>query len=340
MATASKAKTPPSRLGRGLSSLIRVNVPTDLTPARSAEQPAPVQVPTPAAAVPAQEPEVPAGTPLLIPIQSIKPNPHQPRRTFSDASLKELSESIRTNGIIQPLVVRKAEPGNGGGGGGGADRSYELIAGERRLRASKLAGLTEVPCFVKDVDELTQAQLALVENIQREDLNPVERAEGYRTLMSQLGLTQAELATRLGEDRSTIANFVRLLDLADPVKRYLREGLLSVGHAKLLAGINDVLEQERLAKLVLQQGLSVRNLEKVLLNTPPAADSTQRAQDASAKAGRQLHYQELEKSIARQLGFRVQVSAAKGKGKGRVTIHFGSLDQFDQLMEKLGVQIQ
>jgi ParB family chromosome partitioning protein len=280
----------------------------------------------------------------MVPIDRIVPNPHQPRRTFTESNLRELAESIRANGVIQPLVVRK-KPGTSTSSGGGSDSGsgggaqYELIAGERRLRASKLAGLTEVPCHVKDVDELTQAQLALVENIQREDLNPVERAEGYRTLMTQLGLTQAELATRLGEDRSTIANFVRLLDLAEPVKRYLREGLLSVGHAKLLAGVNDVLEQERLAKLVLQQGLSVRNLEKVMLNSPAAA-APKAAEDGVAQAGRQLHYQELEKSIAQQLGLRVQVSAGKGKGKGRVVIHFGSLDQFDQLMERLNVEIK
>lgn len=337
-----------SRLGRGLSSLIKVSVPVE--PAVSAEASTPpaaapvatvVEAPK---AMPVQEagptasPEPMAvattGEPLLIPIDQIRPNPHQPRRTFTEGQLKELAESIRANGIIQPLVVRKAAGGAGGAVGGG----YELIAGERRLRASKLAGLKEVPCHVKTVDELTQAQLALVENIQREDLNAIERAEGYRALMLQLGLTQAELAGRLGEDRSTIANFVRLLDLAEPVRRMLRDGLLSLGHAKLIAGINDVLEQERLAKLVLAQGLSVRNLEKVLLNSPPAAAmETEKAPKAGT--GTEAHYQELERSIARQLGLRVQVSAARGKGKGKLTIHYTSLTQFDQLMERLGVEI-
>ena len=184
---------------------------------------------------------------------------------------------------------------------------------------------------MRDVDSFTQAQLALVENIHREDLNPVERATAYRALISQLGLTQGELANRLGEDRSTIANFLRLLELAEPVKAMLRDGRLSLGHAKVLAGVTDVLEQERLANLVVSQGLSVRNLERLLQS--PIAPAPSRSSTPATSA----HMQELEKSFARQLGMRVQIRGGANKGKGRVVIHYGSLDQFDQLLEKLGI---
>ncbi len=319
-----------SRLGRGLSSLIKVSVPVEAKGAGGSQVGVGMSPPPAAAAVSAAAGVVPvAEIPVLgfameVPVGEIRVNPHQPRKTFSEGVLKELSESIKTNGVIQPLVVKKVVGG------------YELVAGERRLRASKMAGLATVPCIIKDMDALTQAQMALVENIQREDLNPLERGEGYRVLMTQLGLTQAELAGRLGEDRSTIANHLRVLDLAEPAKRMLREGAISFGHAKLIAGVMDVLEQERLAKLVVLQGLSVRNLEKVMagrsnLTAPPSKED-------STKAGRELHYQELEKAIGRQLGLKVRLSAGK-KGSGKVTIQYGSLDQFDELMSRLKVDV-
>src|SRR5262249_38980992 len=149
-------------------------------------------------------------------------------------------------GIIQPLVVRRV------------GSEYELIAGQRRLQAAKAAGLAQVPVVIRDADSFTQAQLALVENIQREDLNPIERAQAYRSLIEQLGLTQAELASRLGEDRSSFANFLRLLELTEPVRHMVRDGRLSLGHAKLLAGVPDILKQQKLAETVVSQELSVR----------------------------------------------------------------------------------
>jgi ParB family chromosome partitioning protein len=224
--------------------------------------------------------------------------------------------------LIQPIIVRTVEGG------------YQLIAGERRLRAAKLAGLSTIPAIVRDVDGLTQAQMALVENIQREDLNPLDRAGAYRTLMDQLGLTQAELASRLGEDRSSVANHLRLLDLTEVVREHLRAGRISLGHAKLLAGVADVLEQQRLADLVVAQELSVRNLERAIQSPtiPPLVKSPATAGSA--------YITELEKSISRQLGMRVQVRPSGGKGKGRLVIHYGSLDQFDHLVARLGVSIE
>ena len=238
---------------------------------------------------------------------------------------------MKANGVIQPIVVRQVtdSPTSGPGVSPSEQRTYQLIAGERRFRAAKLAGLTTIPAIVRDdVDSFTQAQMALVENIQREDLNPLDRAQGYRTLLDQLGLTQAELSARLGEDRSSIANFLRLLDLAEPVQALVREGRLSMGHAKLLAGAERS-EQERLANLVVAQELSVRNLERLLAGTPVA--TAPKASTASP------HVQDLEKTLARQLGMRVQVKSMK-KGKGRLVIHYASLDQFDELLGRLGVQ--
>ncbi|HEX4053389.1 MAG TPA: ParB/RepB/Spo0J family partition protein [Tepidisphaeraceae bacterium] len=264
-------------------------------------------------------PALPAsGLPFLVAVESIRPNPHQPRKTVNDAAIAELAASIKTSGIIQPLVVRKAGEG------------FELIAGERRWRAAKLVGLAEVPVIVRDVDGFTQAQMALVENIQREDLNPIERAQGYRSLMDQLGLTQAELAGRMGEDRSSVANYLRILDLAEGVRAMVRQGHLSLGHAKLLAGVNDILRQQQLADMVVAQGLSVRNLEKILqTGARPAA-----AQKPATSAA---HILDLEKSLSRQLGMRVEVRSA-AKGKGKLILHYSSLDQFDDLLQKLGTK--
>ena len=303
-----------SRLGRGLSSLISVSeLPVEAEVAPGTTPPATAAAPLPTASA--------DGTPLELPIDSVQPNPHQPRRSFDQAALAELAASLKANGLIQPVVVRAVDGG------------YQLIAGERRLRAAKLAGLSSIPAVVRSVDGFSQAQMALVENIQREDLNPIERAQAYRALLDQLGLTQAELAGRLGEDRSSIANFLRLLELAEPVQALVRNGQLSLGHAKILAGINDPVEQERLASLVVAQGLSVRNLERLVQGgAAPAAPRT--------TTGGSAHLQDLERTLARQLGMRVQLRAGAKKGKGRLIVHYGSLDEFDDLLARLGVKAE
>jgi len=302
------------RLGRGLSSLISVSdLPVEAEIA-----------PTPA--VPTSHPPIPPSShstsPGELPIAQIQPNPHQPRRSFNDASLAELAASIKSTGLIQPILVRKV------------GQQYQLIAGERRLRAARLAGLAAIPAIIRDIDTVTQAQMALIENIQREDLNPIDRANGYRTLIDQLGLTQAELAGRLGEDRSSIANFLRLLDLTESVKTMVRDGRLSVGHAKLIAGISDPKEQERLANLVLLQGLSVRNLERAM------KEGAKAEKPKSPLSGPAAHLQDLEKTISRQLGLRVSLRAAAKKGKGRLIIHYASLDQFDEVLARLKVSAE
>jgi ParB family chromosome partitioning protein len=193
-----------------------------------------------------------------------------------------------------------------------------------------------IPAIVRDVDRFTQAQMALVENIQREDLNPMDRARAYQALMSQLGLTQSELAGRLGEERSGIANYLRLLELAPPVQAMVADGSISVGHAKVLAGVSDRAEQERYAQLVLAQGLSVRNLERAVesTNIPPAA-----ATPPPPATGSAAHLPDLEQALTRQLGLRVQVRAGRIKGRGRLILHYATLDEFDDLMKRMGVRI-
>ena len=313
------------RLGRGLSSLISIpDLPTEAelpsvpVPAAPSAPVSPQATASPEAASPPRG----AAAPAALPIDAVVPNPHQPRHEFNDATLAELAASIKSTGLIQPIIVRPV------------GSQYQLVAGERRLRAAKIAGLSAIPAIVRDdVDSVTQAMMALIENIQREDLNPLDRAKGYRTLMDQLGLTQAELAGRLGEDRSSIANFIRLLDLAEPVKAMVRDGRLSVGHAKLIAGVPDILEQERLANLVLLQSLSVRNLERVMREGPKVAPKTA-AREVSP------HIQDLEKSMTRQLGLRVQVRSGQKKGRGRLIIHYGTLEQFDELLTRLNIHAE
>lgn len=315
------------RLGRGLSSLLSsANIPLEVEiPPASAAVTTPSDLPARAASpAPASEPAAlpQDGSIIQVVLDAVVPNPHQPRKQMNEASIAELAASLKSTGLIQPIVVRQIGDG------------YQLIAGERRWRAAKLAGLTTVDAILREVDSFSQAQMALVENIQRENLNPIDRAQAYRTLLSQLGLTQAELAGRIGEDRSTIANHLRLLDLAGPVQAMVSDSRISLGHAKILAGVSDPAEQERLANLVVNQGLSVRNLERLMQgSTRPTVPPTT-AVSASA------HVQDLEKSISRQLGLRVQLRSGAKKGRGKLIIHYGTLDQFDELLGRLDVKIE
>jgi ParB family transcriptional regulator, chromosome partitioning protein len=307
----SQETKPKSRLGRGLSSLISIS-----------ELPVEVEVPKQeTTGIPSQAQPVSGGGPAQISLDQITPNPHQPRRVMNDTSIAELAASLKSTGLIQPVIVRQTPDG------------YQLIAGERRWRAAKVAGLPAIPAIIRNVDSFEQAQMALVENIQREDLNPIDRAESYKSLINQLGLTQAELAGRLGEDRSSIANHLRLLDLAEPVRNFIRDSKLSLGHAKLLAGISVPAEQERLATLVVDKQLSVRALEQMLqsLATEPVTKTEPPKQSA--------HIQDLERSISRQLGIKVQVRSGR-KGAGKLVINYASLDQFDELMTRLNVETE
>lgn len=340
----SKTDSQRPRLGRGLSSLINVSeLPVETAvPQRAAPTPVPASPAAPVAASAPSTSSTPASTPeikpvssatpqadvlsnvLELPVDAIVPNPYQPRRSWDESKLKELAASIKSTGLIQPILVRRT-----------ADGQTQLIAGERRWRASQLAGLKTIPVIIRDVDVYNQAQMALIENIQREDLNPIDRAAGYKALIEQLGLTQAELAGRLGEDRAGIAHHLRLLELPPAVQAMVRDGKLPFTHAKIIANVPDANEQSRLANLAVTQGLNVRNLERLVTGSPKAASKTKVA------AGNSIHLMDLEKKIAGQLGLRVNVrTTPKSAGRGRVVIHYGSLDQFDELMTRLGIRIE
>jgi ParB family chromosome partitioning protein len=319
------------RLGRGLSSLISVSdlpVEREISPEMGfsqphAEPPQQLSSSEPGWSEPPVESHQNPNGYLELPIAAISVNPHQPRRQMNETALAELAASLKSTGLIQPVVVRKIGD------------AYQLIAGERRWRAARLAGLQVIPAIIRQVDEFAQAQMALVENIQRENLNPIDRAKAYRALMGQLGLTQAELAQRLGEDRSGIANYLRLLDLSDAVQKSVIDGRLSLGHAKVLASVPDILEQDRLAQLVVSQELSVRNLERLVQEKKPVDTPTSTPSNGSA------HLMDLEKNLSRQLGIRIQIRAAgRSKTKGRLICHFANLDQFDDLMARLGLSTE
>ena len=320
-----------SRLGRGLSSLISIGE-LPIEGEIPAEQSAPPSTAQHGTSFSTQQvagsdslPEAIRAVPSEVPVADVAPNPHQPRKVFDEAAIQSLAVSIKSSGLVQPIIVRPLPAGEDG------KLRYQLIAGERRLRAAKAAGLANIPALLRDVDPFAQAQMALVENIQREDLNPIDRALAYRALITQLGLTQSELAGRLGEERSSIANYLRLLELSEPIRELISAGQLSLGHAKILAGVSDPIRQQELAEKAVVQGLSVRALEKMLeapvIGTPAAPSKEPTA-----------HIRDLEKTITSSLGMKVQLRATGKKGKGKLVIHYANLDQFDGLLEKLGVK--
>jgi ParB family chromosome partitioning protein len=255
-----------------------------------------------------------------VAIEDVHPAPGQPRKQFDDARLDELAESIKAQGIIQPLVVRLRD-------GGG----YELIAGERRWRAAQRAGLHEVPAVVRDVAEKSAFEMALVENLQREDLNPIEEAQGFERLVEEFGYTQEALAARVGKDRSTVANSLRLLRLPAGVRGMVVEGRLSMGHARALLGLESADEIERLARRVVSRELSVRQVELLV--------KREREGQAGDKAAPTPHRpsasaRDLGERLSRALGTRVRV-VESGPGKGQLEISYHSLDQLDAVLARL-----
>lgn len=230
---------------------------------------------------------------------------------------------------MQPIVVRAA---------GEASGRFELVAGERRWRAAKIAGLEQIPALVRDLDDQQLAEWALIENLQREDLNPIERAEAFARLGGQFAMSHEQIATRVGLDRSTVSNLLRLLTLAEPVQQLLRDDLLSMGQARALVGVADAGQQKSLAKQAVREGLSVRAVEQAARRLALAAGKG----DASTPAAvpmtpRSTHFKDLEQQIGEQIGTRVAIRTGRKKGTGRLTIEFYSVDQFDALLNRLGV---
>lgn len=259
-----------------------------------------------------------AGDYFLCPIERIHPQRGQPRRFFDADRLEELAQSLREQGVVQPLIVRSA-----------ADGDYELIAGERRWRAAQRAGLHEVPVVIRRADDLEAFELALVENLQREDLNPVEEAEAYQRLLDEHGYTQEELAVRVGKDRSTVANSLRLLKLPEVAQRALVAGAISGGHARALLPLDKARPIQLALKQVVEKKLSVRQTEAMVRKLK----QTEEAPRPPAPPESSANARDLQERLSRALGSRVTVHGTAKKG--RLEIHYGSLDELDRLLEVL-----
>ncbi|MEX5727974.1 ParB family chromosome partitioning protein [Rhodovulum iodosum] len=281
-------------LGRGLSALMAdVNIePEGDAPARKPDQ--------------------------TLPLELLEPNPDQPRRQFSDEALGELADSIREKGIIQPLIVRPSKKREG---------AFEIVAGERRWRAAQRAQLHDVPVIIRELDDVEVLEIAIIENIQRADLNAVDEATGYRQLMDRFGHTQEKVAEALGKSRSHIANLLRLLQLPDEVQTHLREGRLSAGHARALITSDDPVA---LARRVIEGGLSVRETEA--MTRKPTAEVPRKPK---AVAEKDADTRALEEDLSANLGMTVSIDHRPGGESGEVVIRYRTLDQLDTLCGKL-----
>lgn len=254
-------------------------------------------------------------------IDDVAPNPKQPRQVFDDDSLGSLADSIKTAGLMQPIVVRAS--GNG----------YEIIAGERRWRAASIAGLTHVPSIIKDLDDRTSAEWALIENLQREDLNPIDRAEAFDRLVVDFNATQQDIASQLGIDRSSVSNFLRLNDLEDSVKDAVRDGRLSMGHAKVLLGVPEMSKCKAIARKCASEQWSVRELERQLkkIGTGPKR-STQKTELSAVE----MFAENMSSQLGDHLGTKVKVTLGSKKGTGKLMIEFFDNDQLEGIFDRLG----
>jgi ParB family transcriptional regulator, chromosome partitioning protein len=258
-------------------------------------------------------------------VSAIAPNPYQPRREFSEEDLADLTASLRENGLLQPIVVRPAPAGSG--------VKWELVAGERRWRASMRLGWSEIPAVVKDVDDRTLLVLALVENLQRAQLSPLEEAEGYERLAAEFSLTQQQVAEVVGKDRSTVANSLRLLQLPASVRQLLREGQLTAGHARALLGVADERRMGELARQAVDAGWSVRDVEAEVKRARRPVRGAKAAGRQARDAGERL----LEEELQRRFGTDVRIRRARGTN-GRIEIPFFGAEDFERVFELLAGQ--
>ncbi|MHC4265488.1 MAG: ParB/RepB/Spo0J family partition protein [Planctomycetota bacterium] len=312
MSNAKKDK--PKHLGRGLQSL--------LGPITSGRVEIKTVPPTPAAAVNFPPDKELQNSLYQIDIEHITENPFQPRANWDEQELSDLAESIKTNGVIQPIIVRKH------------NNKYQLIAGERRFRAAKMASLKTIPAIVRSATDEQLLELALVENIHRSDLNPVERAKAYQKYIKTFSLTQAEAATRLGEDRSVVANYLRLLDLPSEIRQMLIDGQLSAGHARAILALPTDELRRKLANRAMAGRLSVRDVERLVRRYLTTKEEVKK--QAKAKSA---HIAELENQLSKELGTRVSIDTRKNGQRGKIVIEFYSLDDFDRIAERLGMAV-
>jgi ParB family chromosome partitioning protein len=260
-----------------------------------------------------------------VPVEFLEPNPRNPRKTFAEKDLTELTDSIREKGIIQPILVRPAAA---------KPNRFEIIAGERRWRAAQRAGLHEVPVIIRDITDQEALELAIIENVQRADLNPIEEALGYEQLTAEFNYSQGTLAKLIGKSRSHVANTLRLLKLPNAVKDYLSEGLITAGHARALITLED---PSALAELIVEKGLSVREAEK-LAQDPEILSKLSGPKDPVTRAEKDADTRALEKRLTDTLGLKVAIGHKPGKDTGELKIKYASLEQLDELCRKLGIE--
>lgn len=259
---------------------------------------------------------------MRVPIETVRPNPDQPRRVFLQEDLDSLAESIREKGVLQPLIVRR-DPENA--------EMYQIVAGERRWRASQMVQQHDIPVLVRELSDTESLEVAIIENIQRADLNPVEEAQGYRQLMDRFGHTQERLAQALGKSRSHIANMLRLMSLPQDVLDFLAAGKLTTGHARALITAD---EPSVLAREIIQKGLSVREAERLAKGTPPKTSAPKKT--GSAKLEKDADTRALELDLGANLGMKVAIDHKPNGESGALTIKYASLDELDDLCRRLG----
>ncbi|MCI5073366.1 ParB/RepB/Spo0J family partition protein [bacterium] len=300
-------------LGRGISSLIRKN-PGVITPENQDKESTQKNAK-------AQTGEIKNNKGFVeLNIKDIQVNPRQPRRHFNSQALEELKQSIEQSGVIQPILVREISGG------------YELVAGERRFRASKLAGLKTIPAVIKNMNDQVQLEIAIVENLQRQDLTPIEEAKGYERLSQEFNLSQAQIAEKVGKDRSTVTNLLRLLKLSPLVQAYVNEAKLSMGHARALLAV-DANKQEQLAKKVIDQGLSVRAVEQwIKKQDEPSSKTTASSKKNGAALDPNLKF--VQNKMQQRLGTKVEIKP-KGKG-GEISITYFNSDDLERMTKLLG----
>lgn len=313
------------RLGKGLASLLGQPVRVDAAAGPIADPgEGALSGQTREAAPDAAPPSIASSGFRRIPIDDIVPNRFQPRRDIDQGALERLRDSIKAAGIMQPIAVRPRAAGSGGG------EAWELVAGERRWRAARLAGFTHVPAVVAELDDKDAAEWAVVENLQREDLNPIDRAWAFRSLAERFSMPHRTIAERVGLDRSSITNLIRLTELETEIQSLIAAGTLSTGHAKALLSLPAGADRVRLARQAAEQAWPVRRLERL------GAQSQQGVADAPGPARSPSAHADLERQLSEHLGTRVGIQTDAAGSKGRISITFFSLDHFDEIVGRLG----
>ena len=320
MAKADPKKT--QRLGRGLNSIVTKRPATSQRATTSQRTTTPTTTPKPDA-----QADAATGEQIVhLPLTSIIPNPNQPRQHFNEDALAELADSIRLHGLMQPVVVRPTPDGQ-----------HQLIAGERRWRAAQKAGLSHLPAIIRKCSDAAATELALVENLQREDLNAIERAQAYRHYLTVTQATIDQLAERLCQSRPNITNYLRLLHLPQEIQEMVANARLPMGQARAISGLQDPERQLAIARQAVRKGLSTRDVENLAKAPTPTSRESAEKEQVSPDDVQQRHLSDIETTFSRAIGTAVTIAQGRRKNSGRIVIHYRNLDEFDRIAQRLGV---